>query len=64
MHVVLFHKRTLVSMIVSLSLFSLNSYSKTKDNTTDLGQIQVADNLEKINKVMLKSMKRMWLIFI
>ncbi|ELW9233966.1 TonB-dependent receptor [Proteus mirabilis] len=47
MHVVLFHKRTLVSMIVSLSLFSLNSYSKTKDNTTDLGQIQVADNLEK-----------------
>jgi len=34
-------------MIVSLSLFSLNSYSKTKDNTTDLGQIQVADNLEK-----------------
>ncbi|WP_368876289.1 TonB-dependent receptor domain-containing protein, partial [Proteus mirabilis] len=25
----------------------LNSYSKTKDNTTDLGQIQVADNLEK-----------------
>ncbi|HEK0328580.1 MULTISPECIES: TonB-dependent receptor domain-containing protein [Proteus] len=47
MHVVLFHKRTLVSMMVSLSLFSLNSYSKTKDNTTDLGQIQVADNLEK-----------------
>ncbi|MEX6293246.1 TonB-dependent receptor domain-containing protein [Proteus mirabilis] len=47
MHVVLFHKRTLVSMIVSLSLFSLNSYSKTKDNTTNLGQIQVADNLEK-----------------
>ena len=47
MHVVLFHKRTLVSMIVSLSLFSLNSYSNTKDNTTDLGQIQVADNLEK-----------------
>ncbi|HGN2255378.1 TPA: TonB-dependent receptor [Proteus mirabilis] len=47
MHVVLFHKRTLVSMIVSLSLFSLNSYSKTNDNTTDLGQIQVADNLEK-----------------
>ncbi|EMI0019874.1 TonB-dependent receptor [Proteus mirabilis] len=47
MHVVLFHKRTLVSMIVSLPLFSLNSYSKTKDNTTDLGQIQVADNLEK-----------------
>lgn len=47
MHVVLFHKRTLVSMIVSLFLFSLNSYSKTKDNTTDLGQIQVADNLEK-----------------
>ncbi|HGN2058259.1 TPA: TonB-dependent receptor [Proteus mirabilis] len=47
MHVVLFHKRTLVSMIVSLSLFSLNSYSKTKDNATDLGQIQVADNLEK-----------------
>lgn len=64
MHVVLFHKRTLVSMMVSLSLFSLNSYSNTKDNTTDLGQIQVADNLEKINKVMLKSMKRMWLIFI
>ncbi|HIE0434620.1 TPA: TonB-dependent receptor domain-containing protein [Proteus mirabilis] len=47
MHVVLFHKRTLVSMMVSLSLFSLNSYSKTKDNATDLGQIQVADNLEK-----------------
>ncbi|HEK1908407.1 TonB-dependent receptor domain-containing protein [Proteus mirabilis] len=47
MHVVLFHKRTLVSMMVSLSLFSLNSYSNTKDNTTDLGQIQVADNLEK-----------------
>ncbi|HBC6251993.1 TPA: TonB-dependent receptor [Proteus mirabilis] len=47
MHVVLFHKRTLVSMMVSLSLFSLNSYSKTKDNTTDLGPIQVADNLEK-----------------
>ncbi|HHG0472016.1 TPA: TonB-dependent receptor [Proteus mirabilis] len=47
MHVVLFHKRTLVSVIVSLSLFSFNSYSKTKDNKTDLGQIQVADNLEK-----------------
>lgn len=47
MHVVLFHKRTLVSIMVSLSLFSLNSYSKTKDNTTDLGQIQVADNVEK-----------------
>lgn len=47
MHVVLFHKRTLVSMMVSLSLFSLNSYSKTKDNITDLGQIQVADNVEK-----------------
>ncbi|HBC8712057.1 TonB-dependent receptor domain-containing protein [Proteus mirabilis] len=47
MHVVLFHKRTLVSVMVSLSLFSFNSYSKTKDNKTDLGQIQVADNLEK-----------------
>ncbi|EOG1983334.1 TPA: TonB-dependent receptor domain-containing protein [Proteus mirabilis] len=47
MHVVLFHKRTLISVMVSLSLFSFNSYSKTKDNKTDLGQIQVADNLEK-----------------
>ncbi|HDT2998245.1 TPA: TonB-dependent receptor [Proteus mirabilis] len=47
MHVVLFHKRTLVSVMVSLSLFTFNSYSKTKDNKTDLGQIQVADNLEK-----------------
>ncbi len=47
MHVVLFHKRTLVSVMVSLSLFSFNGYAKSKDNTTDLGQIQVADNLEK-----------------
>ena len=47
MHVVLFHKRTLVSMIVSLSYFLSIVIPRLRIIQTDLGQIQVADNLEK-----------------
>lgn len=47
MHVMLFRKRKIVSIFVSLSLFSPCFYLQAKEDKTDLGHIQISDNKEK-----------------
>ncbi|WP_272927636.1 TonB-dependent receptor domain-containing protein [Proteus sp. G2618] len=47
MHVMLFKKRKIVSIFVSLSLFSPCFYLQAKEDKTDLGHIQISDNKEK-----------------
>ncbi|QGW05087.1 TonB-dependent receptor [Proteus terrae subsp. cibarius] len=47
MHVMLFRKRKMVSIFVSLSLFSPCFYLQAKEDKTDLGHIQISDNKEK-----------------
>ncbi|MEX9802393.1 TonB-dependent receptor domain-containing protein [Proteus terrae] len=47
MHVILFRKRKIVSIFVSLSLFSPCFYLQAKEDKTDLGHIQISDNKEK-----------------
>lgn len=47
MHIMLFRKRKIVSIFVSLSLFSPCFYLQAKEDKTDLGHIQVSDNKEK-----------------
>lgn len=43
----LFRKRKIVSIFVSLSLFSPCFYLQAKEDKTDLGHIQISDNKEK-----------------
>lgn len=43
----LFRKRKIVSIFVSLSLFSPCFYLQAKEDKTNLGHIQVSDNKEK-----------------
>lgn len=43
----LFRKRKMVSIFVSLSLFSPCFYLQAKEDKTDLGHIQISDNKEK-----------------
>lgn len=47
MHIMLFRKRKIVSIFVSLSLFSPCFYLQAKEDKTDLGHIQISDNKEK-----------------
>lgn len=47
MHVMLFKKRKIVSIFVSLSLYSPCFYLQAKEDKTDLGHIQISDNKEK-----------------
>ncbi|EST57184.1 TonB-dependent receptor [Proteus hauseri ZMd44] len=47
MHIMLFKKRKVVSIFVSLSLFSPCFYLHAKEDKTDLGHIQISDNKEK-----------------
>ncbi|MBG3081456.1 TonB-dependent receptor [Proteus mirabilis] len=47
MHVMLFRKRKIVSIFVSLSLISPCFYLQAKEDKTDLGHIQISDNKEK-----------------
>lgn len=47
MHVMLFKKRKIVSIFVSLSLYSPCFYLQAKEDKTDLGYIQISDNKEK-----------------
>lgn len=47
MHVMLFRKRKIVSIFVSLLLFSPCFYLQAKEDKTDLGHIQISDNKEK-----------------
>ncbi|MDM3866639.1 TonB-dependent receptor [Proteus faecis] len=47
MHIMLFRKRKIVSIFISLSLFSPCFYLQAKEDKTDLGHIQISDNKEK-----------------
>ncbi|WP_368911382.1 TonB-dependent receptor domain-containing protein [Proteus vulgaris] len=47
MHIMLFRKRKIVSIFVSLSLVSPCFYLQAKEDKTDLGHIQISDNKEK-----------------